>query len=125
MPIVATLTVIALLRGDGPAAPFFEPELLRDMLVDGLDGIANDELQDALAIADELESKMQRYRMRVDASIDAYIEDSSNPATDAADLTERLAPLDSDRAEIMNAVIDARRRLVAILDAERWDEVFG
>ncbi len=52
----------------------------------------------------------------VGTSLDAYIEESSNPDSDATDLVERLAPLDSERIEVMKAIIDARRRLVEILD---------
>lgn len=126
MPIVTTMMIMALLRGGGEGAgPFFDPEQMRDMLRDGLEGVADDELQSSLAIEDELESAMQRYRDSVSSSMDAYIEESSNPDTDATDLIERLAPLDRKRADIMMAIIDSRRRLIEILDGEHWDKVFG
>jgi hypothetical protein len=126
MPVVATMTVIALLRGDDDGTiPFFDADQMRSMLADGLDGVANDELQAALKIADDLESQLQRYREFVDTSIDKYIEESSNPNTDATDLIEQLEPLDSERADTMDDIIEARRRLIAILDSELWDKVFA
>lgn len=125
MPVVTTMMILALLRGDGDGAgPFFNPGLMRDMLQDGLEGVADDELQRALVIEDELESAMQRYRASVSNSMDAYIEESADPDTDANDLIERLASLDQDRTDIMLAIIDSRRRLIEALDDEQWNNVF-
>ena len=126
MPVVTTMTIIALLRSDGDGDhPFFDPELMRRMLQDGLEGVADDELQRSLVVEDELESAMQRYRATVNNSMDAYIEESSDPDTDASDLTERLASLDRERTEIMMGIIDSRRRLIEVLDSEHWVKVFG
>ena len=126
MPVVTTMTIIALLRSDGDGNhPFFDPELMRRMLQDGLEGVADDELQRSLVVEDELESAMQRYRATVNNSMDAYIEESSDPDTDASDLTERLASLDRERTEIMMGIIDSRRRLIEVLDSEHWVKVFG
>ena len=126
MPVVTTMTIIALLRGGGDGdGPFFDPEQMRDLLRDGLEGVADDELQRSLVIEDELESAMQRYRVSVSSSMDAYIEVSSNPDTDATDLTKRLASLDRERTDIMMAIIDSRRRLIEVLDGEHWDKIFG
>ena len=126
MPVVTTMTIIALLRGGGDGdGPFFDPEQMRDLLRDGLEGVADDELQRSLVIEDELESAMQRYRVSVSSSMDAYIEESSNPDTDATDLTKRLASLDRERTDIMMAIIDSRRRLIEVLDGEHWDKIFG
>ena len=126
MPVVTTMMIIALLRGGGDGdGPFFDPEQMRDLLRDGLEGVADDELQRSLVIEDELESAMQRYRVSVSSSMDAYIEESSNPDTDATDLTKRLASLDRERTDIMMAIIGSRRRLIEVLDIEHWDKVFG
>ena len=126
MPVVTTMTIIALLRGGGDGdGPFFDPEQMRDLLRDGLEGVADDELQRSLVIEDEIESAMQRYRASVSSSMDAYIEESSNPDTDASDPIKRLASLDRERTDIMMAIIDSRRRLIEVLDGEHWDKVFG
>ena len=126
MPVVTTMTIIALLRSDGDGDhPFFDPELMRRMLQDGLEGVADDELQRSLVVEDELESAMQRYRATVNNSMDAYIEESSDPDKDASDLSERLASLDRERTEIMMGIIDSRRRLIEVLDSEHWVKVFG
>lgn len=125
MPVLATMTAIALLRGGGDdPAPFFDPEELREMLTDGLEGIADDELQRSLAIADELESVIERYRISVQGSLDAYVEELSDPNTDAADLIERLAPLDRERNRLMKTIIDIRQHLLSLLGDELWDAVF-
>lgn len=126
MPIVTTMIIAALFRGGGDGeGPFFDPGQMRDMLRDGLEGVADDELQRSLVIEDELELAMQRYRASVNSSMDAYIEESSNPGTDATDLIKRLASLDRERTDIMMAIIDSRRRLIEVLGDEHWDKVFG
>ena len=126
MPVVTTMMIITLLRGGGDGAgPFFNPGLMRDMLEDGLDGVADDELRRGLVIEDELESAMQRYRASVSSSIDAYIDEFANPDTAATDLIERLAPLDRERTEIMMAIIDSRRQLIETLTDDQWDKVFA
>ena len=126
MPVVATLTIIALVRGDGHSpAPFFEPEKLRELLIDGLEGVADDELQRSLAIVEQLESVLERYRNSVSRSIDAYVDKSSDSKTDAADLIERLEPLDRERADVLDSIIGYRQQLINILDEANWAYVFG
>ena len=79
MPIVTTLTVIALLRGRSHEdLPFSDPRVLRGLLDDALAGDAVDTLKKALSIADELETLLKSYRASVESSIDAYILESSN-----------------------------------------------
>ena len=125
MPVVATLTAIALLRGDGGGpAPFFDPEMLRELLTEGLEGIADDELQRSLAIVDLFESALERYRIRVDKNVDAYVDKISDPETDAADLMEQLKPLDRERADILDSIIEYRQQLIHVLDETNWAYVF-
>jgi len=123
MPVMMTLATIALLRGGATDQPFFDADLMRDLLNEGLEDA--DTLQVSLALTDELDSKLQRYRASVDATIDAYVEESRNAGTNAENLIERLAPLDRDREEIMLAIIDYRRRLIEVLDDKQWNESFG
>jgi hypothetical protein len=117
-----TLATIALLRGGATEQPFFDADLMRGLLNEGLEDA--DTLQVSLALTDELDSKLQRYRASVDATIDAYVEESRNAGTNAEDLIERLAPLDRDREEIMRAIIDYRRQLIEVLDDKQWNESF-
>jgi len=125
MPVAITLATIALLSRGGTAQAFFDADVMRDLLSEGLEDANTDTLQASLALTDELDSKLRRYRASVDATIDAYVEESRNPGTRVENLIERLAPLDRDRAEIMQAIIDYRRQLIEVLDDEQWDKVFG
>ena len=60
-----------------------------------------------------------------DASIDAYIEESSNRYTAAPELIERLEPLDRKRTQTLQAVIDRRQSLFELLGDEQWEAVFN
>jgi hypothetical protein len=122
MPVAITLTAIALFRGGAAEQPFFDADVMRDLLSEGLED--SDTLQVSLALTDELDSKLQRYRASVDATIDAYVEESRNPGTRAENLIERLVPLDQNREEIMRAIIDYRRQLIEVLDDKQWNESF-
>lgn len=125
MPVLATIAAISLLRGSGGSpAPFFEPDTLREMLTNALEGSSGGELQDSLAIVDQIESALERYRGSVEKSIDAYAEELSDPTTNAADLIERLEPLDRKRVALMHAIIDGRQQLLSVLDDQLWDAVF-
>ena len=125
MPVLATIAAISLLRGSrGGPAPFFEPDTLREMLTNALEGSSSDELQVSLAIVDQIESALARYRGSVAESTDAYAEELSDPKTNAADLIERLEPLDRKRVGLMQAIIDSRQQLLSVLGDELWDAVF-
>ena len=126
MPVVATITTIALLRGGGAApAPFFDPELMREMLNEGLDGKADSQLRRSLEITTRLEQQLDRYRDSVDRGVDAYIEAFSDRKADASDLIARLDPLDRERRNVLNSIIEYRRELADILDDAEWGLVFG
>lgn len=125
MPIVTTMAIMALLRGDDDSAcPFFEPGLLREQIEQGL-RIDEAEREPALAIADGLADLLGRYASGVDASLDAYVEFSSNPAVGAAELIERLQPMDRERQETMRGIIEVRERLIDLLNEEQWSRVFA
>lgn len=125
MPVAITLATIALLRRGATAQPFFDADVMRELLIEGFEDADTDTLQRSLALTDDLDSKLQRYRASVDATIDAYVEESRNPGTRVENLIDRLATLDRDREEIMQAIIDYRRQLIEVLDDEQWDEIFG
>jgi hypothetical protein len=120
------MALIAYLRGDsvGPL-PFFDPEMLRGMLSDGLEGYADDKLARSLEITAELESALEKYRGSVERSLNAYVEELANPESDAADLDARLATHDGDRVELMQFIIQSRQGLLEILDDEEWNRVFN
>lgn len=125
MPVLATLAAIALLRGDGNSpGPFFDPQKMREMLTDGLEGVADDELKSSLAIVAHLESQLERYRASVDESFDVYTEELADPKTGAADLIARLEPLDRERMKVLESVIKYRQELIGVLDESSWAAVF-
>jgi hypothetical protein len=125
VPVLATITAITLLRGGaGSPGPFFDPEKMREMLTDGLEDHDDDRLKRALTLLEYLESKIERYRVEVGESSDAYIEEMSNPETDATDLIARLEPIDRERRSVLESVIDFRRQLMDVLDDSSWAAVF-
>jgi hypothetical protein len=126
MPVVATMSIIAMMRGrSNKDLPFSNPEVLRGLLDNALAGEYDDILKDALTIADELETLLTRYRASVESSIDAYIEESSNSYTAAPELIERLEPLDHKRTQTLQAVIELRQSLFELLSDEQWEAVFN
>ena len=125
MPVVATMTIIALLRSNSSSElPFFDATLLREMLADGLDGEPDELLADAMALADELERLVARYGASVESVIDAYIEASEDPRANAAGLSKRLAALDEERGQVMRDIIRIRRKLAEALTDDQWQAVF-
>jgi len=126
MPVVTTMTIIALMTGRGTQdLPFSDPEVLRGLLDKALAGEADGTLKEALMIADELETLLTSYRASVESSIDAYIEESSNRYTAAPELIERLEPIDRKRTQTLQAVIDLRQSLLELLGDEQWEAVFN
>ena len=126
MPVVATMTIIALLRGNASSdQPFFDPDLLRDMLAEGLEGDSDVVRADAMALAHELETLIEQYRASVDSTIDAYIDSTRDPRLAAADLSESFAAMDEKRARLMRAIIRTRRSLIEVFTEAQWDAVFG
>ena len=126
MPVLATMTIIALMRGGGTQdLPFSNPEVLRGLLDNALAGEADGTLKEALTIADELEALLTRYSASVESSIDAYIKESSNRYTAAPELIERLEPLDCRRTRTLQAVIELRQSLFELLSDEQWEAVFN
>ena len=126
MPVLVTMAAIAYFRGDRVgSAPFFDPETLRETLIDGLEGVADDELARSLEITGQLESAIERYRGSVEESLEAYVEELADPETNAADLNARLETHDRERIELMAFIIESRERLLDTLDDEQWDRVFG
>lgn len=125
MPVVATMTIIALLRSNSSSElPFFDAALLREMLADGLDGEPDELLAEAMALANELEALVDRYGASVESVIDAYIEASEDPRANAAGLSKRLAALDEERGRVMRDIIRIRRELAEALTDEQWLAVF-
>lgn len=125
MPVLATITAITLLRGGaGSPGPFFDPDKMREMLSDGLEGYDDDRLKTALTMLEHLETQVERYRAMVGESSDAYIEEMSDPVTDATDLIARLEPIDRERKSVLESVIKFRQQLMGALDDSTWAAVF-
>ena len=126
MPIITTMTVIAMFRGgDGKSLPFSDAEILRGLLKDALAGESDGSLNEALAIADELGALLNQYRSSAESSLDAYIEESSNKYTSAAELIERLKRLDRERMQTLQNIIQLRQALFELLSDEQWQAVFN
>ena len=125
MPVVATMTIIALLRSNASSElPFFDAALLREMLTEGLDGEPEKLLNEAMALVDELETLIGRYGASVESVIDAYIEASKDPRANAANLNKRVAALDEERGRLMRDIIRIRQELAEALTDEQWQAVF-
>ncbi len=126
MPILATIAAISLLRGgDGENLPFSDAKVLRGLLNDALAGEADGILNEALRIADDLGASLNQYRSSAESSLDAYIEDSSNRYTSAAELIEHLKQLDHERLQTLQKMIQLRQALFELLSDEQWEAVFS
>ena len=126
MPILTTLTVISMLRGgNGKDLPFSDAEVLRGLLKDALAEEVDGVLNEALAIADDLGASLNQYRSSAESSLDAYIEESSNRYTSAAELIERLKQLDHERLQTLQKMIQLRQALFELLSDEQWQAVFN
>lgn len=125
MPVVVTMTAIAILRGDDSlSAPFFDAELLAERLEVSLADASDERRQKAFGIVDQLERSLADYRTSVDASLDAYVEISMNSHADAADLIAGIEPLDQKRTEMLKAVVGHRQALLRLLDEQQWYSTF-
>ena len=124
MPVLATMIAVTLFGGGDEPAPFFDPAALRELLTDGLEGLDDAKLKQALTISDQLEDAVDRYRSSVSGSIDAFVDELRDPDTDATDLAERLVPLDRERSTILMSVIAYREELKNTLDEALWSAVF-
>jgi len=126
MPILATLATISLLRGgDRENLPFSDAEVLRGLLKSALAGEADSILNEALRIADELGASLDQYRSSAESSLDAYIDESSNKYTSAAELIEHLKQLDRERLQTLQKMIQLRQALFGLLSDQQWEAVFN
>ena len=126
MPILTTLAVISMLRGgDGKDLPFSDAEVLRRLLKDALAEEVDGVLNETLAIADDLGASLNQYRSSAESSLDAYIEESTNRYTAAAELIEHLKQLDHERLQTLQKMIQLRQALFELLSDEQWQAVFN
>jgi len=125
MPVLATLSAIALLRNSSQPQPFFDPDLLRELLADGLSDAPDDTLAESMALAVDLKSVVERYRVSVDSGIDAYINASQGPGANKESLSRIFAVVDQERSKALNRIVRIRQRLVDVLDEQQWKAVFG
>jgi hypothetical protein len=119
------MTVIALLRGSGQPLPFFDTDLLRELLEDALAEDSTGTLAKARAEVDALDQSLKDYRASIERTLDAYIEESENRYTSAAELIERIEPLDRKRAEMLRDVIQRRQALLNLLDEQQCTATFA
>ncbi len=123
MPVVATITIITLLRGGGSTIGFLDPDALRDQCKAELE--ESDALEQAIALTDELDGHIARYDEAAAESIDAYIEESANSESSAGDLIKLLIPLDRTRAKTLHEIVRVRQSMLELLSDWEWDQVFS
>ena len=121
MPVVATITLITMLRGGGKNG-LLNPAWVREQIEDELEDSPS--LEKALALVDELDQLEKKHNDAVQASVDEYIRESRQDETDAEDLVELLAPGDSKRLAILKEAIAIRQSLLELLDEDEWNDVF-
>ena len=124
MPVLATVTIVTLLRGGGDTGPFLDADKLRGLLTDATADIEARQWQRAIGIAWQLESELARYAVNVDRSIGKYADDLADPKTSADDLIARLQPIDQERRKVLESVIEYREQLLETLDDQSWSAVF-
>ena len=120
MPIVATITLITLLRGGSKG--LLNPAWLREQIEDELEGSSS--LAEALALVDKLDQLETRHNEAVRGALDEYIRVSEQAETDAGDLVRLLTPLDRERLAILKEAIAIRQSLLELLDEDEWNDVF-
>ncbi len=125
MPVLITLATISLLRGrEGPPLPFFDADLMADMLADRLQDADPETRDAALAVTENIRTQMSAYREQVLAGVEAYERNAASGTLDLEALSTDLEPYDRQRTDILHAVVRYRRELIGLLDEEQWATVF-
>lgn len=121
MPILATITMITLLRGGGNSG-LLNPAWLREQIEDELEDSPSQ--TEALALVDKLDQLDARHREAVQETVYDYVRESQRPETDAEDLVKLLEPLDRERLAVLEEAIAIRQLLLELLAEDEWDDVF-
>ena len=124
MPVAITLATIAVLRGGNRRLPFFDPDLLHELLGDALAEEWPATLDEAQPIVDRIERLLTDYRAAVQTGLEVLDDELADPDTNAAAISVRARPLDRNRDETIRAVIKQRQALLELLDDEQWAAVF-
>ena len=123
MPVVATITLITMLRGGAGNSGLLNPAWLRERIQDELGDSPS--LKEALALVDKLDQLESRHNEAVGTSLVEYTWESERVETDADDLLEILAPRDRERLAVLNEAIAIRQSLLELLNEDEWEDVFG
>ena len=125
MPVVATMTILALLRSeDGTPVPFFDAELMAEKLDSALGETSPATLEAVQPIVQQLELALKDYRESVDRSLDKIIDESKRRYLGADELISEIAPLDRKRDDTLRGIIELRQSLLEILDEQQWQATF-
>ena len=127
MPVVMTMTAIALLSGSGSGGRdetvgFFNPDSLRDQIRARLP--RGETRMRALAVAEEIERLKELFFEAVEATIEAFRESTADPTSSVEAILESIEPLDTARAQTLSAILLQRESLIRILTQEEWDQLF-
>ena len=125
MPVITTMTTIAILRARaGPRLPFFDAGLMRELLDEALADYSEETLKATQPITDKLEQALEDYRSSVNASLDKYIEESTQRYLPTDELIERFEPLDRERTAVLRNIVKLREALLETLDEQQWYDAF-
>ena len=122
MPVLVTITTISLLFRRGSSVSFLDPAALRARIEGELDD--SDERDRALVLVDKLGQLANAYDDSLSASIDAYVAESTNPASTAEDLITRLEPWDRTRRATLHEIMRISRSMLVLLTASKGERVF-
>lgn len=123
MPVLATIATINFFFGSGSTVSFLNPATLRARCESELARL--DTRDGALALIDELEHLADQYNESLTASLAAYVTETSNAKSTAADLIGILQSLDDTRRSTLHEIVRIRQSMLDVLSAREWDRVFG
>ena len=125
MPVLATMIFVALF-GDrsSPPLPFFDADLMAELLEDNLDEADTEAREAALRVTEGIRREMSAYREQVVAGVAAYQSKAESAPLDVDALEAALEAYDQRRTDILLEVVRYRRELIGLLDEEQWTNVF-
>ena len=119
---IATISYLLLRNGeDKPSV--FSPGALRDSLKKEVGDKAL--RARCLEICDELQAKVGAYDELVIETLEEYLQGVEDYASSADELGQSLEPVAAAREATLLACLDARARLLDLLDAPTWRTIFG
>jgi hypothetical protein len=124
VPVLVTIaTINALFRISTDGVSFLDPDALRARVVDVIED--TDTRERALQIIGELQSLAREYEDKVTATVDLYLAESATWDSSATELIDLLEPMDGDRVQTLQDIVQARQSMRDLLTNEQWKRVFS